>query len=165
MTATASQFRQVMGAFATGVTIVTTGQDGRYHGMTANAFASVSLDPELVLVCVEKTAHTYPYIEESGVFVVNILSEEQEELSKLFADKNMRKYHDLHTMEYRTGVTGAPVLDGSVAYVECRVVARHDSGDHTIFIGQVEQAAMGEDHRRPLLFYRRRYRRLADHPF
>ncbi len=161
MTVAVSQFREVMSAFATGVTIVTTGSEGRYHGMTANAFASVSLEPELVLICIDKSANTHPFIGESGLFNVNILREEQEDLARVFADKRSKERHSLDGVEYRLGMTDVPVIAGCLAAVECRVVARYEAGDHTIFVGEVLAAEMGEAGR-PLLFYRSRYGRVAD---
>ncbi len=151
-----SLFRQVAGRFATGVTVITTGEGGRFHGMTANAFATVSLSPMLVLVCVDKTAHTYPVLHQSQVFAVNILSEKQEALARVFADKDSQDSHNLNGVSYHFGRTGVPLLDGCTAYLECRVVNQHGGGDHTIFVGEVEDAVLGEDDR-PLLYYRSGY--------
>ncbi len=156
MTTGTSQFRQVMSAFATGVTIVTSGKDGRYHGMTANAFASVSLEPELVLICVDRAADTHPFIEESGFFNVSILAEDQQDLARVFADERMQERHDLRDVPCSLGRNGVPVLEGALAHLECRVTDRYQAGDHTVFIGMVEHSEMGEK-AQPLLFYRRRY--------
>ncbi len=155
------RFRHIGGAFATGVTVITTGRDGYYHGMTANAFATVSLEPALVLVCVDKTAHTYPVLDSSGAFNVNILAEDQQEVSRLFANKELQESHGLSGMDFHIGVNGVPVLASCLAYMQCRVVARYDGGDHTIYIGEVEEADLGKDGA-PLLFYRSAYRRLAE---
>ena len=151
-----NDLRRVMGHFATGVTVVTThdGQ-GRCYGLTANAVSSVSLDPPLVLVCVDKCAESYPAFDLSQVFVVNILGEHQEELSRRFAVSGGDKFVDLAC---RSGGTGAPILEGALAHIECRVVAAHDAGDHTIDVGEVESADAGEG--RPLLFFRGRYHQL-----
>jgi flavin reductase (DIM6/NTAB) family NADH-FMN oxidoreductase RutF len=151
-----SELRRVMSHFATGVTVVTThdGQ-GRCYGLTANAVCSVSLDPPLILVCVDKRAESHPAFELSQAFVVNILGEGQEELSRRFAVSGGEKFVGLAC---RNGGTGAPILDGALAYVECRVVAAHDAGDHTIYIGEVESAETGDGH--PLLFFRGSYRQL-----
>ncbi len=154
-------FRHIAGHFATGVTVITTGRDGVYHGMTANAFTSLSLEPALALVCVEKSAHTYPVLDQSGLFNVNVLGENQQHLSRLFANKESQAGHDLNGIAFSLGATGAPLLAGCLAYIECRVVARHDGGDHTIFVGVVERAALGENNG-PLLFYRGAYRKILE---
>lgn len=152
----ANELRRVMSHFATGVTIVTThdGQ-GRCYGLTANAVCSVSLDPPLILVCVDKRADSHPAFQRSQEFVVNILDERQEELSRRFAVSGGEKFVGLSC---RSGVTGAPILPGALAHVECRVVAAHDAGDHTIYIGAVESADAADG--RPLLFFRGRYHQL-----
>ena len=146
------ELRRVMSHFATGVTVVTThdGQ-GRCYGLTANAVCSVSLDPPLILVCVDKSAESYAAFDLSQAFVVNILGEGQEELSRRFAVSGGEKFVGLPC---RNGGTGAPILEGTLAYVECRVVAAHDAGDHTIYIGEVESADAAAG--RPLLFFRGR---------
>ena len=150
------QFRRVMGHFATGVTILTTAVGDELHGMTASAVCSVSLDPLLVLVCVGKRAHTHPVISESGVFALNVLSEEQEHLSRLFADPAADAEHNLTGLSHRRGITSAPILADCLAYVDCRVVATYPGGDHTIFVGAVEDAGVLREGR-PLLFFRGAY--------
>jgi len=153
---TKEHFRRVMGQFATGVTVVTTRLGDEVHGLTANAVCSVSLEPLLVLVCVDHAADTHALLEESGVFAVNILSHDQEDLSRLFAGPTEEKAGRLEALGYRTAVTGAPIIDGCLAYLDCRVVAAYPGGDHTIFVGQVEEAEIGED-ASPLLFFRGHY--------
>jgi flavin reductase (DIM6/NTAB) family NADH-FMN oxidoreductase RutF len=153
---TKEHFRRVMGQFATGVTVVTTRLGDEVHGLTANAVCSVSLKPLLVLVCVDHAADTHPLLERSGVFAVNILSHEQEDLSRLFAGPTEEKAGRLEAMGYRTAVTGAPIIDGCLAYLDCRVVAAYPGGDHTIFVGQVEEAEIGEEGA-PLIFFRGGY--------
>ena len=157
---TKEHFRRVMGQFATGVTVVTTRLGNEVHGLTANAVCSVSLEPLLVLVCLDHAADTHPLLENSGVFAVNILSHEQEHLSRLFAGPTEEKMGRLEALGYRAAVTGAPIIDGCLAYLDCRVVAAYPGGDHTIFIGQVEEAEIGEDST-PLLFFRGRYARIG----
>lgn len=152
-------FRQVAGSFATGVTVITTGSEGAYHGMTASAVASLSLEPTQILVCVERTAQTLPAIQSSGYFNVNILSEDQEDLSRLFASKDAPQFHELDGVDYSLGKDGVPLLKGTLGYFECRVVQQYDGGDHVIFIGEVEHAGLGEAER-PLLYYRSRYHRI-----
>jgi flavin reductase (DIM6/NTAB) family NADH-FMN oxidoreductase RutF len=154
-------FRRVMGQFATGVTIVTTRLGDHLHGSTANAFTSVSLEPLLVLVCLDKKGDTHDLVKDAGIFAVNVLSEEQEHLSRLFARKDPENPHRLDTVPHYYRVTGAPIIEGCLAYLDCRVVEAVPAGDHTIFLGQVEEAAVVNE-ARPLLFFRGRYCRLAD---
>jgi len=151
-----SELRRVMGHFATGVTIVTTHDGaGRCYGLTANAVCSVSLEPPLVLVCVDKNAESHPAFEMSQAFVVNVLTAEQEELSRRFAVSGGEKFVGLAC---RNGGTGTPIIEGALAHVECRVVAAHDAGDHTIYIGRVESGDVGNGD--PLLFFRGKYHRV-----
>jgi flavin reductase (DIM6/NTAB) family NADH-FMN oxidoreductase RutF len=153
-----SELRRVMGHFATGVTVVTTcGANGRLAGLTANAVTSVSLTPPLLLVCVDERAESYPYFEESRVFTINILSADQEELSRRFAVSGGDKFNGV---SYRLGANGAPILGGVLAHIECRVTSAFDGGDHTIYIGEVQEAETAEG--KPLLFYRGGYRSLGD---
>ncbi len=154
-------FRRVMGQFATGVTIVTTRLGDHLHGSTANAFTSVSLEPLLVLVCLDKKGDTHDLVQKSGIYAVNILSEEQEELSRLFARKDPDSSHRLDSVPHRYAATGAPIIEGCLAYLDCRVVDAVDAGDHTIFLGKVEEAAGSADGR-PRRCFRGRYCRLAD---
>lgn len=151
----------MIGCFATGVTVVTTQLDGELHGMTANAVTSVSLEPLLVLVCVDKTADTHDILAQAGVFALSILSREQEELSNHFAKKETEGAHRLDEVPHHFAVTGSPILDGCLAYLDCRVVAQYPGGDHTIFVGEVVDAhEIGDEG--PLLFCRGLYRQLAD---
>jgi flavin reductase (DIM6/NTAB) family NADH-FMN oxidoreductase RutF len=152
-------FRHVVGTFATGVTVITTGKEGHYHAMTANAFMSLSLDPVTVLVSVEKSAHTYPVIEASDVFTVNILAQDQEEVSRTFASKSMQEHHDLHDTPFDVGANGVPMLKDCIAYIECRTIQKFDGWDHTIFIGEVVDARVHRDVP-PLLYFRSSYRRI-----
>lgn len=147
-----------MGHFATGVTVITSLRaSGELHGLTANAFSSVSLVPPLLLVCVDKKAESYPCFEESKVFTVNILSAEQEALSRKFAVSGGNKFEGV---SYRIGANGAPILDGSIAYLECKLSGSMDAGDHTVYLGEIEQAETHEA--KPLLFFRGGYRELGD---
>ena len=160
MTMDAAHYRQIIGHFASGVTVVTTAFNGRLHGMTANALTSVSLDPLLLLVCVDKAAHAHREFEEAGRFAVNMLTEDQEELSRLFAESNEPEEGRLGGAAYHFGPNGTPVLDDCLAYLECEVADRCAGGDHTIFIGA---ALHGEvlSEAPPLLFYRGGYRRVG----
>jgi 3-hydroxy-9,10-secoandrosta-1,3,5(10)-triene-9,17-dione monooxygenase reductase component len=150
------QLRRVMGHFATGVTVITTKDVfGTPYGLTANAFMSLSLDPPLVLISVDKAAQCYACFDASKVFVVNFLSEDQEEISRRFATKGVDKFAGLTWSE---ASNGAAILKGAIGYVECTVRESHDGGDHTIIVGEILDAnASGE---RPLLFFRGKYQRL-----
>jgi len=152
-----NELRRVMGHFATGVTIITTvSKSGAPFGLTANAFTSVSLNPPLLLVAVDKKAESYPHFEESKVFTVNILSDEQETLSRKFAVSGGDKFQGV---AYQMGANGVPILDGALAYLECKLYAVYDGGDHTLFLGEIEEARTREI--KPLIFYRGGYRALA----
>jgi flavin reductase (DIM6/NTAB) family NADH-FMN oxidoreductase RutF len=155
-----ARFRQLFGHFATGVTVVTTAVDGWLHGMTANAVTSVSLDPLLLLVCVDKSAHAHEQLAKAGKFGVNILSEEQEELSRLFAEHAPPEHGRLQGAGYFLGPNGTPVLEDCLVYLECAVAQQCPGGDHTVFLGEVLHGEVLRD-ARPLLFYRGGYRNLA----
>ncbi len=150
-------FRSVLGRFATGVTVVTArDSDGRDHGMTVSAFSSVSLDPPLVLCCIELRTEMHPVLERAQTFAVNILSASQEALSRRFSERQVERFDGIGD-ERAQG--GAARREGALGYLECRLVARHDAGDHSIFIGEVENA---EAHRgAPLLYYRGGYNQLG----
>lgn len=153
-----NQLRQVMGHFATGVTIITTlNKAGQMHGLTANAFTSVSLEPPLLLISVDKKAESWPAFEESRVFTVNILADDQEGLSRKFAVSGGNKFEGV---AYRIGANGAPILEGTLAFIECTLYAAYEGGDHSIYLGEVQQAEIREA--KPLLFFRGGYRALGD---
>jgi flavin reductase (DIM6/NTAB) family NADH-FMN oxidoreductase RutF len=157
MPVSGDEFRRALSQFASGVTVVTTRDAiGQPLGLTVSAFCSVSLEPPLVLVCVDKKASSYSGFLESRAFVVHILAEDQEELSRRFATKDPKKFEG---MIYRRGIEGIPVLEGAVATLECRLVQAYEGGDHTIFVGQVEGASVREE-ALPLLYFRGAYRRL-----
>ena len=148
------QFRNAMGKYATGVTVISTQVGECVHGMTANAFMSVSLEPPLVVVSIDQHASMLDKISESQTFAVNILAEGQQYLSQHFAGKpeasNSIPWEELE---------GYPVIGDTVAQVVCDVVATHVEGDHTLFIGQVK--ALRVEDRQPLLFFNGRYSKLA----
>ncbi len=160
MPSSKEEFRRVMGRFATGVTIVTTRLDDELHGMTANAVTAVSLEPLLVLVCIDKTADTHDILAQAGVFALNILGLEQEELSNHFAKKETEGAHRLDGLPLEFGATGSPILSGCLAYLDCRVAAQYPGGDHTIFVGEVVDARQMSD-QGPLIFHEGRYTQLA----
>ena len=150
------ELRRLMGTFCTGVTIITTRDDaGRPFGLTANAVTSLSLTPPLLLVCVDRKAESHAHFFTSKVFVVNVLSEEQEALSRRFAVSGGEKFTDVPC---RPGRLGALVLDGTLAYLECRIVETHEGGDHVIHLGEVDHAEVRDG--RPLLFVQGKYARL-----
>lgn len=149
-------FRAALGRFATGVTIVTAlGADGSDHGMTVSAFSSVSLLPPLVLVCIGHEASMYGVLTEAQHFAVNVLSAGQEALARRFADTGAQRFAGIG---YARGERGMVVLHDVLAHVECRRVATHDAGDHTIVVGEVETAVVRDA--RPLLYYRGGYAQL-----
>ena len=157
--ASSELFRALLGRFASGVTVVTTlDAEGRAHGMTVSAFSALSLEPPLVLVCVAHAASMLGVLDAATHFAVNILSEEQEALSRRFADEAMELRFD--GVEYARGAGGVPVLAHTVATIACRRHDRHDVGDHAIFIGEVVEGRVDGD-RRPLVYHRGAYGRLA----
>jgi len=138
-----SFFRQVMGRFATGVTIVTTYSHGSLVGLTVNSFCSVSLEPPLVLVCIDLNSSALPHFRQSGSFAVNILSAQQEQLSRCFATSSKERYEHFCYASYYLTATGSPVIDGVLAFIDARIVAEYPGGDHAIFVGQVEAMGIG----------------------
>ncbi|MGG1674849.1 flavin reductase family protein [Neobacillus sp. NRS-1170] len=147
------QFRQAMGKFATGVTVIATELEGEIHGMTANAFMSVSLDPKLIVISIGEKAKILNKIKESKIFTVNILAADQQEHSMIFAGQ--LKEHREVAFER---LDGKPVIPGSVAQVACEVSAEHVEGDHTLFIGKVTDIHLSDAE--PLIFYSGKYRSL-----
>ena len=147
-----SLFKAVVGRFATGVTVVTTrDEQGNLAGLTANAFASVSVDPPLVLVCLDEGSQTYRYLKDAGVFAVHILAEGQEHLARRFADRSRDKSL---LVDWRVGDHGTPSLRHCLASMECRVVHQYRGGDHVIVVGGVERLHVDDEQDKPLLYYR-----------
>ncbi len=152
----ADHFRAVLGRFATGVAIVTLrDHEGRDHGMTVSAFSSLSLDPPLVLVCIGADAAMSTVMHTAESFAVNILSADQEALSRRFAGKVDDRFVDLPCAR---SALGHALLDGALGWLECRVIARHPAGDHVIVVGVVDDASAHDA--RPLLYYRGGYAQL-----
>jgi flavin reductase (DIM6/NTAB) family NADH-FMN oxidoreductase RutF len=162
MSLTPTEFRRAMGCFATGVTIITVDLEGEVDGMTANAFASVSLDPPLLLVCVDRNARTHAHLHAKKRFGINILAEDQRAISEYYA----RPVRDHQHAEAEAGarfertVKGTPVLNGALAYLECRLQSTQEAGDHTIFIAEVEEVVVREGD--PLLFFRASYVKIGE---
>jgi 3-hydroxy-9,10-secoandrosta-1,3,5(10)-triene-9,17-dione monooxygenase reductase component len=150
-------YRTILGHFATGVTVITALVDNEPVGLAANSFTSVSLDPPLVLFCAGKSSTTWPSIKQAGTFCVNILADDQEDLSRLFASKGADRFAGIG---YKSGATGAPVLNDALAYLDCRIEAEHDAGDHIIVVGRVLDLEVQREGR-PLLFFRGGYGRLG----
>lgn len=157
----ARQFREAMARFVTGITVVTAPAPDGPHGVTINAFSSLSLRPPLVLICIEHGRYSLEVLESARVFAVNVLAEGQEHLSRFFStDSRPEGPHAFDGIPHRSGRL-APLLEGCLAAAECRVIAQYPAGDHTIFVGEVE-AAEAFAGRRPLVYYDRGYRRLTD---
>lgn len=148
-----ARFRAVLGHFCTGVTVVTGhGPDGPV-GFACQSFAALSLDPPLVLFCPGKTSRAWPVIAESGQFAVNVLADDQRDLSTVFGSRGVDKFA---SVDWRPGPSGAPLLDGVLTWIDCALEAVHDAGDHYIAVGRVR--GLGDTSpERPLLFYRGRY--------
>jgi flavin reductase (DIM6/NTAB) family NADH-FMN oxidoreductase RutF len=152
VTVESQEFRDALRKFASGTTIVTVIQDGKPHGMTASSFASASLDPPLVLVCLDVESHTREIVEATGNFAVNILAEGQEWMARAFAEPGDKPFDKL---SYRLAREGIPLIEGAIAWLECRVVNMTNAGDHDIFIGDVLTASSNEES--PLIHYDRAY--------
>src|SRR5262249_34120207 len=141
MTIEPAFFRQVMGRFTSGVTVVTTTYDDILAGLTVSSFASLSLDPPLILICVDQTSSTLQVLRNSKIFAVNILTAQQVELSRCFATSSADRFEHFCHAPYHIAATGAPILDHVLAFIDTRLVAEYPGGDHIIFVGQIE--AMG----------------------
>lgn len=152
-----AKFRQVLGHFPTGVTVVTTAAEGGPAGMAIGSFTSVSLDPPLVAFLPARTSGSWPLIRAAGVFCVNVLAEDQEHLSRVFASKGDNKFAGVG---WRPGPTGSPVLDGVLAWIDCRIDAVHEAGDHDIVVGRVVELSVARE-AGPLVFYRGGYGKFA----
>jgi flavin reductase (DIM6/NTAB) family NADH-FMN oxidoreductase RutF len=152
--------RQALGRFATGITVVTVGGP-EPHGMTANAFTSVSLDPPLVLVCVQRTARLHAAIEGSGFFGVSVLGAHQEREARVFANHHRPRAGEFGAVEVETGsYSGAPLLRDALAWLECELEASYEGGDHSIFIGRVHRLGLGPECD-VLLYFEGTFRRLT----
>ena len=157
MSVDSDTFRAVLGRFATGITIITGRDDaGVDHGMTVSAFSSVSLNPPLVLACIDHAASMRPLLGTVTDIGINILSEGQEAISRRFSAKDVQRFDGLG---YTRGGSGVALLDDALAHMEARIVERHEAGDHLIVIAQVEAAEAFSE--RPLLYYRSGYAQLT----
>ncbi|MCO6509553.1 MAG: flavin reductase family protein [Aridibacter famidurans] len=157
MPITNQEFRNALATFASGVTVVTAASpDRKLYGLTVSAFCSVSLEPPLVLICIEKTARCHEAFKDSGKLVVNVLAEDQRQVSERFATQMEDKFEGI---EYSLNGNGTPVLEGAATVLDCAVRESLDGGDHTIFILEVEDTQVGIS--RPLLYYGGNYRTLG----
>ncbi len=158
MTANQEDFRRAMGSFATGVTVITVDYEDTVQGMTANAFTSVSLDPLLVLVCVAREARTHSHLHSRKRFGINVLAEQQRAISEHYArpDRDPSRAEAEAGAKFDRTAHGTPVLQGALAYLECRLQSAQDAGDHTIFIAEVEDVVVREGN--PLLYFQSGYR-------
>lgn len=153
-------FREAMRHFATGVAVLTVRDGDTIHGMTANAFTSVSKDPMLMLVCVMKESVTHELVERAKNFALNILGDDQRALAQRFAKQIPVPADPFADIAHHRAATGAPIFDRAIAYVDCRVIAMHAGGDHTIFVGDVQAAGLGKTHENLLLWYNGSYHTL-----
>lgn len=151
-------FRRAIGNFATGVTVVTTAVGGRLHGVTANSLTSVSLEPLLLLVCVDKAANAHAEMLECSSFGVSVLASDQKDLSNLFAKSGPPEEGSLRGAPFRLGATGCPLIEGALVHFECVPHAQVDAGDHTIFVGRVADGGVERPEADPLLYFRGNYR-------
>ena len=158
MPVTPDVFRAALSRFPSGITVVTSrGSAAELHGITVSAFCSVSLNPPLILVCIEKTTGSHQALQETGVFVVNILAAGQDDISDRFSLPTADKFDGIN---YRLGIGDVPVLTTALAALECRLVNAFDGGDHTIFVGTVEDISVMDG--KPLVYFHGNYRDLLD---
>ncbi|MCS6965120.1 flavin reductase family protein [Thermoflexus sp.] len=155
----AEQLRQVMRRWASTVTVVTMRADDQIHGLTATAFTSVSMNPPLVLVCIQNDSRSEALLRKGRCFAVNFLTEDQVALSERFAGR-IPAQDRFEGLAYRAAVTGAPILENALAYLDCTVAGAYWGGDHTIYLGLVEDAGILREGV-PLLYFQGTYRRLA----
>jgi len=156
------EMRAMMGRFATGVSVVAARHGPLLAGMTANAIASISVDPPLMMASISRRAETHGAIIGSHAFAISVLSRDQRALADCFAQPTtadkLKRFCDA---EWHEAETGSPILEGALAYFDCRLTARHDGGDHTVFLGEIVAAGFRED-AEPLLWYASGYRELAE---
>ena len=158
MSISRDEFRAALGRFASGVTVITLKDaNGGRHGITVSAFCSVSLEPPLVLVCIEKTAGSHHAFNPDEFFVVHVLREDQQHFSDQFASHLPDKFSGI---EYEENGRGIPMLKDTLARLECRLVNAHDSGDHTIFVGQIERSQVSDG--KPLIYFHGNYRKMNE---
>jgi len=162
MSISEAQFRKALGSFATGVTVITVDVEGVVNGMTANAFASVSLEPLLILVCVDRKARTHAHLHATKRFGINVLAESQQGISEYYARPGPTHEQAEREAGARFDRTqhGTPVLHEALTYLECKLHNVQDAGDHTIFIAEVEDVVVRDG--KPLLYFRGKYRQIGE---
>lgn len=160
VTVTSAGFRNALGCFATGVTVITVNQEGQVHGMTANAFTSVSLKPPLMLACINRHNRTHEYLQAKQRFGVNILAENQRPISEYYALPGVERMQKPGVQaEFFLTERGTPVLGGALSFLECRLREMYLAGDHTLFVAEVEGVISGQGE--PLLYFRGNYRNIG----
>jgi flavin reductase (DIM6/NTAB) family NADH-FMN oxidoreductase RutF len=158
MPVTPDDFRAALSRFPSGITVVTSrGPAGELHGITVSAFSSVSLNPPLILVCIEKTTGSHEAINETKVFAVNILAAGQDDMSERFSLPSRKKFDGV---SLQTGSNGVPQLADALVVLECRLRHMYDGGDHSIFVGEVEEVSIRDGN--PLVYFHGLYRDLLD---
>ncbi len=151
--------RDAFGCFATGITVITTvDRDGEKYGVTANSFTSLSLEPPLCLFCLDSSTLSFSAFQRAEHFAVNVLAQDQEHLSSNFARSNTDKWDGV---AYETWATGAPILPGCIANLECDTEAMHEGGDHVIIVGRIRDMAYRDGDCQPLLYYKGGYNALS----
>ena len=158
MPVSGDEFRRVLSARVAGVAIVTSRAGDTIHGMTVTDWAGVSVEPPLALVCISKTSRTLEVVEDGKCFAINVLAADQQELSNRFASKE-NEWQRFDGLELEEGSTGAPLLKGALACLDCQVVAAHEAGDHWLYVGQVEKVVLRSGE--PLVYWDSDYQRLA----
>ena len=153
-----ARYRQVLGHFGTGVTVLAAVHEGEPVGFTAQSFTSVSLDPPLVAACPARTSQSWARIRSTGGFCVSVLAEDQEAIGRLFATRGADRFRGVGWVP--SASTGSPILDGCLAWVDCRIAAEHDGGDHLVVLARVVDLGIGVE-KGPLLFYRGGYGRFT----
>ena len=149
-----AEFRRVLGHYPTGVTVVTAVSDGDPVGLAIGSFGSVSLEPPLVMFCPGKSSNSWPAIEASGSFCVNVLAEDQADVSSLFAGRDVDKFA---TISWDTRATGSPVIEGCLAWIDCTIEMVHEAGDHWIVVGRVADLGVDRPDDAPLIFFKGGY--------
>lgn len=156
-----TEFKRALGLWPSGVTVVTTRVDGLIYCMTASSFSSLSLDPLKIVVCVALNASIYDFLLKSRVFAVNILRDDQRGLGEAFAKTGREPMAELDLVDTFPGPTGSPIFSPCLAYLDCRLSAIYEGGDHSVFIGDVQEVGSDES-AKPLIYFNRSYRAVGD---
>ena len=157
----AQLFKDALARWASGVTVVTTAREGVFKGTTASSFTSVSLNPPLILICLAQNLYTHKLLQETGIFAVSILRNDQLKLGKMFAGMYPEIEDRFTDLDIHTAVTGCPILSDAMSWVDCTIAQEIPAGDHTIFVGKVEAAGNSPHNGEPLLYYHRQWGRFS----